>query len=148
MSYLRFSPEEYRALCRLCEQLPLGATGLTAFRHFLVAYMPLDQLELAKRIARLDDRPMRLLQKHLLGRRQAEAPEGDKLPFTEEELKLITRTIDFPRHPLRLLRHFQKSMVERLSDSYPSLAWKLARLSERQFERLYEHVRGRKEGSA
>jgi hypothetical protein len=147
MSYLRLSPEEYRVLCRLCEQLPLGATGLTAFRHFLVAYMPLDQLELAKRIARLDDRPMRLLQKHLLGRRQAEALESDKLTFTEEELELIIQAIDFPRHPLRFLRHFQKSMVERLSDSYPSLAWKLARLSERQFERLYEHVRGRKEGS-
>jgi len=147
MSYLRLSPEEYRVLCRLCEQLPLGATGLTAFRHFLVAYMPLDQLELAKRIARLDDRPMRLLHKHLLGWSQTNALAGKRDAFTEEELKLITRTIDFPRHPLRLLRHFQKSMVERLSDSYPSLAWKLARLSERQFERLYEHVRGRKEGS-
>ena len=148
MSYLRLSPEEYRVLCRLCEQLPLGATGLTAFRHFLVAYMPLDQLELAKRIARLDDRPMRLLQKHLLGRRQAEAPAGKRYAFTEEEVTVLIQAIDFPRHPLRFLRHFQKSMVERLSDSYPSLAWKLARLSERQFERLYEHVRGRKEGSA
>jgi hypothetical protein len=148
MSYLRFSPEEYRSLCRLCEQLPLGATGLTAFRHFLVAYMPLDQLELAKRIARPDDRPLRLLRKHLLGRSQTNALEGDKLPFTEEELELITQAIDFPRHPLRFLWLVRKSMVEHLSDHSPSLARKLARLSERQLERLYEHVRGRKEGSA
>ena len=147
MSFLRLSPEEYRVLCRLCEQLPLGGTDPTALRHFLVANMPLDQLELAKRIAQLDNRPMRLLRKHLLGRSQTNAPAGKRYAFTEEEVTVITRTIDFPRHPLRLLRHSQKSMVERLSDSYPSLAWKLVRLGERQFERLYEHVRGRKEGS-
>ena len=147
MSYLHFSPDEYRALCRLAEQIPRGGMGLSALQHFLVANLPLEQLDLANRVARLDDRPMRLLHKHLLGRRQAEALESDKLTFTEEELELIIQAIDFPRHPLRFLRHFQKSMVERLSDAYPSLAWKLARLSERQFERLYEHVRGRKEGS-
>jgi hypothetical protein len=147
MSYLHFSPEEYRVLCRLGEQLPLAATGFTAFRHFLVAHMPLDQLALAKRIARLDDRPLRLLQQHLLGRRQAEAREGDTLTFAEEELQLLTQTIDWPRQPLRFLWLFQKSMVQRLRDHSPSLARKLARLSARQFEELYEHVRGRKEGS-
>ena len=147
MSYLRLSPEEYRVLFRLCKQLPLGTTGLTAFRHFLVAYMPLDQLELAKRIARLDDRPMRLLHKHLLGRSQTNAPAGKRYALTEEEVTVIIQTIDFPRHPLRFLWLVRKSMVERLSDHSPSLAWKLARLSERQFERLYERVRGRKEGS-
>ena len=147
MSYLRFSPDEYRALCRLSQQIPRGGMGLPALQHFLVANLPLEQLDLANRVARLDDRPMRLLHKHLLGRRQAEALEGVKLKFTEEELKLVTQAIDFPRHPLRFLWLVRKSMVERLSDHSPSLAWKLARLSERQFERLYEHVRGRKEGS-
>jgi hypothetical protein len=148
MSYLRFSPEEYRVLCRLSEQLPLGGTGLTALRHFLVAYMPLDQLALAKRIARLDNRQMRLLYEHLLGQSQTNAPAGKRPTFTEDELKVISQAIDCPRQPLRFLRLFQWSVVERLSDHSPSLAWKLARLSERQFERLYEHVRGRREGSA
>jgi hypothetical protein len=147
MSYLHFSPDEYRALCRVSQQVPLGSMDHSALQHFLVANLPLEQLDLANRVARLDDRPMRLLHKHLLGRRQAEALEGDKLPLTEEELELITQAIDFPRHPLRFLWLVRKSMVERLSDHSPSLAWKLARLSERQFERLYERVRGRKEGS-
>jgi hypothetical protein len=148
MSYLRFSPDEYRALCRVSQQIPLGGMDHSALQHFLVANLPLEQLDLAKRVARLDDRPMRLLRKHLLGRRQAEAPAGKRYAFTEEEVTVLTQAIDFPGHPLRFLWLVRKSIVERLSDHSPSLAWKLARLSERQFERLYEHVRGRREGSA
>jgi hypothetical protein len=148
MSFLRFSLEEYHVLCQLSEQIPLGKTDLTALRHFLVAHMPLDHLGLAKRIARLDNRQVRLLYEHFLGRKQTEARAGERDTFTEEELKVITRVIEFPSHPLRFLRLFQMSVVERLSDSYPPLAWKLARLTERQFGLLYEHVRGRKEGSA
>jgi hypothetical protein len=55
MSYLRFSSDEYRALCRLSEQIPLQGMGPSALQHFLVAHLPPEQLGLAKRIARLDN---------------------------------------------------------------------------------------------
>src|SRR5690242_10032910 len=124
MSYLRFTPEEYGVICRLCEQIPLGGTDITALRHFLVAYMPLDQLGLARRIARLDRRQMRLLHEDLLGQSQTKTSAAPRAAFTEEELQTITRTIDLPRRHPRFLRLFHRSVVERLSDAYPSLAWK------------------------
>jgi hypothetical protein len=148
MSYLRLSPEEYRALCRLCEQLPLGATGLTAFRHFLVAYMPLEQLDLAKRIARLDDLQMRLLYEQLLSQYPSDALPGGWEAFTEAELKAVADAWESFPYPIRFLRHFRTPLVHLLSDGSPDLARKLAGLNERQFRMLYEYVRGRKEGSA
>jgi hypothetical protein len=39
-------------------------------------------------------------------------------------------------------------LVEKLSGTHPALARKLARLSERQFARLYEQLKGRRNGSA
>ena len=67
MSYLRFSAEEYQALCRLAGQIPLGGIAPLALQDFLVAQLPPQQLGLAKRIARLDNLQMRLLHEHLPG---------------------------------------------------------------------------------
>ena len=147
MSYLRFSPEEYRVLCRLTEQLPVGATGLTAFRHFLVAYTPLDQLELAKRIARLDNLQMRLLHEHLPGPNPDDSTPDGWDGLTEEELEAVADAWDSFPYPHRFLGHFREPLVYLFRDTFPGLAQKLARMSERQFTRLYDYVKGRGEGN-
>jgi hypothetical protein len=148
MSYLRFSPNEYHAIRRLTQAISLAEVDPPALQHYLVAHLPAQRLQLALRVARLNNRQMQLLREHFLVHQQSYAPEGDKLAFTEEELEVVSQAIDFPRHSLRFLRLFQKSMVDCLSEASPSLAGKLARLSERQFGRFYEYVKGRKEGSA
>jgi hypothetical protein len=65
--HLRFSPEEYRALLRLSGAVALRGTSLTTLRRFLVAHLPVEQLDLARRIDRLDNRRMRTLHEHLVG---------------------------------------------------------------------------------
>jgi hypothetical protein len=148
MSYLRFSPEEYRAICRLAKDIPLSGADLPALKHFLVAYLPLDQLRLAKRIGHLDNRQMRVLYEHLKDQRQAGAVQSGRHAFTAEELKMVGEACDSLLYPVRFLRFFRNTLVEHLHGIDPSLARKLGRLSERQFERLYEHLKGRRKGSA
>ena len=147
MSYLRFSPDEYHALCRLCEQFPLGRTSLSALQHFLVANLPLDRLALAMRIDRLDNHQMQLLYEHLVSHHPAEAAQSKWDAFTQAELNAVADAWGSFPYPLRLLRHFRKPLVHLLSDGSPDLAQKLAGLSERQFRLLYEYVKGRMEGS-
>jgi hypothetical protein len=58
MSYLRFSPEEYHVIRRLVRDAPLGKMDLPALKRFLVANLPPDRLDLARRVDRLDDGQM------------------------------------------------------------------------------------------
>jgi hypothetical protein len=148
MSYLRFSPQEYQVICRLAEKLPLSGTELPALKHFLVAYLPLDWLDLTMRISRLDHRQMRLLYERLKKERGETAAADPKHPFTDEEMDAIAEACAAVVFPARFLRYFRASLVNHLRDRFPDLARKIARLSERQFERLYESVKGRSKGSA
>jgi hypothetical protein len=148
MSYLRFYPEEYRIISRLAQEIPLSGADLPALKHFLVAYLPLDRLDLTMRISRLDNRQMRLLYDHLKNESKDAAGTDGKLVFTEEEMDTVAEACASVVSPTRFLRYFRASLVEHLRDVYPELARKIARLSGRQFERLYEQVKGRKKGSA
>ena len=148
MSYLRFSPDEYRALCRLAEQIPRGGMGLSALQHFLVANLPLAQLDLANRVARLDDLQMQLLHEHLQGQSLEDALAGEWDGFTEAELEAVADAWESFPYPRRFLRYFRRPLVHLLSDGSPDLARKLATLSERQFWLLFEYVRGRRGGAA
>jgi hypothetical protein len=148
MRYLRFSPDEYRVMRRLVRTTPLGEMDLPAVKRFLVANLPLDRLDLAMRIDRLEDGQMQLLYEHLVGHKPAGAMRGGWDAFTEGELETVAYAWGSFPYPVRFLRHFRKPLVHLLSDGSPDLAQKLAGLSERQFRLLYEHVRGRREGSA
>jgi hypothetical protein len=148
MSHLRFSPDEYRTICQLARSIPLGETTVTALRHFLVAYLPLDHLDLAMRIDRLDNRRMRLLYEHLMSHNPAGATQSEWDAFTQAELNAVADAWGSFPYPLRFVRHFRKPLVHLVSDGFPELAQKLAGLSERQFRLLYEYVTRRMEGSA
>jgi hypothetical protein len=148
MSYLRFSSEEYQALCRLSEQISLERMAPSVLQDFLVAHLPPQQLGLAKRIARLDNLQMRLLHEHLPGPNPDDARQDGWDALTEEELEAVADAWDSFPYPNRFLRHFREPLVFLLSDSFPGLAQKLAWLSEHQFTRLYEYVKGRGKGNA
>ena len=145
MSYLRFSPDEYRVLRRLVRATPLSEMDLPAVKRFLVANLPLDRLDLAMRIDRLEDGQLQLLYEHLVGHNPAGAMWDG---FTEAELNAVAYAWSSFPYPVRFLRYFRKPLVHLLSDGSPDLAQKLAGLSARQFRLLYEYVRGRREGSA
>jgi hypothetical protein len=147
MSYLRFSAEEYQALCRLSEQIPLERMAPFALQDFLVAHLPPQQLGLAKRIARLDNREMRLLHEHLPGPNPDDARQDGWDALTEEELEAVAVAWDSFPYPHRFLGHFREPLVRLFRDNFPGLAQKLARMSEHQFTRLYEYVKGRGEGN-
>jgi hypothetical protein len=148
MSYLRFSAEEYQALCRLAGQIPLGGIAPLALQDFLVAQLPPQQLGLAKRIARLDNRQMQLLHEYLPGPNPDDATPDGWDGLTSEELEAVADVWDSFPYPHRFLRHFREPLVRLFNDTFPGLARKLARMSEHQFTRLYEYVKGRGEGSA
>ena len=148
MSYLRFSSEEYQALCRLAEQTSLERMAPSALQDFLVAHLPPQQLGLAKRIARLDNLQMRLLHEHLPGPNPDDARQDGWDALTEEELEAVEVAWDSFPYPHRFLGHFREPLVYLFRDTFPGLAQKLARMSEHQFTRLYEYVKGRGEGSA
>jgi hypothetical protein len=148
MSYLRFSPEEYQIISRLAQEIPLSGDDPHALKHFLVAYLPLDRLDLTMRISRLDNGQMRLLHEHLKNERKDGAGADGKHHFTAEEMDAVAEACASLVSPTRFLRYFRTSLVDHLRDIYPELARKIARLSERQFERLYEQVKRRKKDSA
>jgi hypothetical protein len=148
MSILRFSGDEYRVLCRLSERIPLEEMTPSALQHFLVAHLPPQQTGLARRIARLDNLQMQLLQENLPGLNPVEAMRDVRDAFTEAELEAVADAWDPFPYPIRFLRHLRYPLVRRVSDSFPGLARKLSGLSERQFTLLFEHVKGRREGNA
>jgi hypothetical protein len=148
MSYLRFSPDEYRVLRRLVRAAPRSEMDLPALKGYLVAHLPLDRLDLARRIDRLEDGQMRLLNERLVcpAPRPPDRCEWDA--FTEVELEAVADAWGLFLYLVEFLRHFRAPLVHLVSDGFPGLAEKLAGLNERQFMRLYEHLRGRREGSA
>jgi hypothetical protein len=147
MSYLRFSPDEYGLISRLAQEFPLRGADLPALKHFLVAYLPLDRLDLTMRISRLDNRQMRLLYEHLKNEQNGGTGAGDRHPFTDEEMDTVAEACSSIVSSTRFLRYFRVSLINHLRDTHPELTRKVARLSERQFERLYEQVKGRRKGS-
>ncbi|HKB40493.1 MAG TPA: hypothetical protein VKD72_28975 [Gemmataceae bacterium] len=51
-TYLRFTPEEFRAIERACRVLPLRDDSFPAFRRSLAAAVAPHSVELATRVAR------------------------------------------------------------------------------------------------
>ena len=148
MTCLRFSPEDYRALGRLCQPLPATGGDLTALKRFLLDSLAGAHPSLAARIAGLDGHEMGILFAHFSDRAAADTARGGRHGFSGEELRVVAEACASFLHPVRFVRHLRMALVGHLSDLFPHLARKLGRLSERQFERLYEQVTRRSDGSA
>ncbi len=147
MSYLRFSPEDYRALCRLCSPHLTDALDLPAFRQLLVCSLSESRPALAGRISQLDGHQLGILYDHF---RQRTAPlrgEGEH-GLGPKELRVLREACRCYPTTARFLRPFKANLVEILRDVFPALARKVRRLSDEEFGRLYDEVIRRKRDSA
>src|SRR5690242_12410036 len=73
LPYLRFTPQEYRAICRACRSTNLPDEFFDAFQHFLVDALLQAWPELAAGLSRLDPVHLHLLFEHLQLRKAREA---------------------------------------------------------------------------
>ena len=146
MPYLRFSPEDYRTLCRLCSPHLTDALDQPAFRQLLVCSLSHCDPALAERIAALDGHRLGILLDHL--RERAAARPERALGLGPKELHVLREACRCYPTTARFLRPFKANLVELLRGVFPGLARKVRRLSDEEFGRLYEQViRRRKDGA-
>jgi len=139
LSYLRFTPLEYRALCQLCSPLDLADDFFPDFKAFLVAALLDDLPDLAKRIALFRRGQLRILFDHVRGRKAK--PAGG---LTQEEFRALTQACNSLVNPHRFLHYYKDSLVRHFQKSKPALARKLTRMTDEQFRELYGRVKERR----
>jgi hypothetical protein len=147
MPYLRFSPEDYRTLCRLCLPHLPHALDLPAFRQLLLFALSDTHPSLAGRIAELDGHRLGILYDHFRERAAAARPEGEH-GLGPKELHVLREACRCYPTTVRFLRPFKANLVQVLREVFPALAKKVRRLSDEQFARLYDQVIRRKKDSA
>lgn len=140
MNYLRFSPQEYRAISHLCGPLDLSNPRLSAFRRFLVECLGERHPELAARIGRFRAHEVKILYDHLR-RRRAAGPADPSRELTADELQMLTGTYGPLLCHARFRRPLRRSLIQHFRESRPELAWKLDQLSLAEFELLCEQVK-------
>jgi hypothetical protein len=138
LSYLRFTPSEFRALTDLYRALELRGVSLTAFGCLLSFELAEARPLLARRIDGFSSGELRLLLERMPGQ-----PAG---AFTADELQALVEA----RGPLPLAGRFarpaRRRLVTNLMMTRPKLARKIARLSNEGFERLCEQLHGHSRG--
>jgi hypothetical protein len=139
LSYLRFSPREYRALCRICRPLSLDGMQLPPLKRFLIESLLVVRPALAKRVALFGRSQLRLLLDHF---REQEAKQEPEL--SAEDFYLLMEACHAWASGHRFLRYYRISLIRLFNKVKPSLANKLARMSEDQFQALYGRVTERR----
>jgi hypothetical protein len=146
LSYLRFTPAEYRAIARACRERDLMRLDLSTFHLLLAAALADARPDLADRIGGLSDGETLLLQQHL---RTASAAPGVARPaLTPAELRTVTRLCAVAPATTRFAGVFRRLLLRHLRKSAPGLARKVARLSDAQFEELFRQAQRRRPGNA
>jgi hypothetical protein len=146
VSYLRFSPAEYRAIARLCGPLDLRQPRLAAFQRFLADSLADTFPSLAARLAGFRRHQVKILYDHL---RKSADPAADVPPhFSAEELQTLAAACRPLWGHARFAGLFHRTLVRSLQDSSPGLARKLDLLTRSQFQALCERVQGQHRGSA
>jgi hypothetical protein len=150
MSYLRFTPEEFRSIRRTCDLVELSDDFFAVFKHFLVESLSATLPILAIRIAGFRRPQLRLLYEFLRHQKTLEvrSREGNRRGADEcglmfEELQAIRRASGpFFLHD-GSLGSFRDFLVYHFGKTRPGLAAKLARLGPRQIARLYHQANKR-----
>jgi hypothetical protein len=137
MSYLRFTPDEYRTIAELCQEHNLGSCNQPVFHRLLVQALRGTCPALATRLSRLGRSKRTILYWHFRTRTPAVRTRPQ---FTAHDLRLVAEACQTVPFRVRIVRPFKHVLVELFQDEWPDLAQKLARLSGRQFEQLYEQV--------
>ncbi len=149
MSHVRFTPEEYRVLCRLCRDLDFRDRGLNGFRTALAERLRDGWPELADRVTRLRRSELQLVFEHMrtragqaASRREGDAKEVGRLGgLTFEEFRAVARAASrfllYDGRPCA----FRAFLIHHFKGQAMPLARKLERLNDRQIEELYERVK-------
>jgi hypothetical protein len=141
MSYLRFSRDEYRTICRLCKRLPLDRIDPLTVAAYLTACLSERSPALASRFAKLNNREARILYDSLKSLRPAQVKPAS---FTKSELRAVTVACETFPLTSRFLHHLRRWLLPLLHEVHPPLAKKVSGLSGRQLERLFEYVMTRR----
>jgi hypothetical protein len=149
LSYLRFTPGEYRALCQLCRPLDLHRLDAAELRAFLIPALAGTLPTLGERIAAFHDRELRLLHEHLRERKEARSSTSARVTvagLSPEEVTALAEA--FRSYPFlsRFIRFLRGSLVQYFRENYPNLAAKLARMNDHDFEQLHTQMQTRRKG--
>ena len=137
MSYLRFSPAEYRVVSELSGTLNINRCRPAALKRFLAEALADALPELAGPIASFRRQEAHILHEHL--RRQRQSRERHDL--TTGELALLAEAFGPQLRQVRFLRPLKSALVDQFRAAFPDLAAKLDRLSPVRFESLCEQIK-------
>jgi hypothetical protein len=149
MSYLRFTPDEYKAIERVCHSHRFTEGSFAGFKRFLVTALAPRLPPLAQRVSGFARYQTGILYEHLKKQRKAQGwPDRaaaavttePKYVLSVEHFKVVVRACQSFVFHKRFLSSFRAFLVRRLKDTAPGLCDQLAALSEKQVEVLYELV--------
>jgi hypothetical protein len=157
MSYLRFTPDEYRAIRRACRSLDLSDDFFAVFKYFLVESLADTLPGLSQRLAQVPARKLRILYEYLKEHKTCRARSYGRFRGKKDEAwgGLTIRESQAVRQASDLfflhegsLPSFQDYLVFAFRETTPGLASKLARFSRHRIARLYQDVKKRSRGVA
>jgi hypothetical protein len=140
LSYLRFTPSEFRALTDLYGALELRSASLTAFACLLSFELTESRPLLARRINGFSAAKLRLLRERMTGE--------PAIGFTAAELRTLVDAL--PPFPLtgRFARPLRRHLVACLTATRPKVARRISRLTDAGFERLCDQILGQRRADA
>jgi hypothetical protein len=152
VGYLRFTPEEFQSIWRVCRPVSLSDDRFPVFQRFLVQSLLERAPELAQRVARLRKYQVGIIFEYLKERRRFEQthdPEPRPAEVREhgltlEDFRAVVEVSGECVFGPRLLGQFRAFLVRRFRGTIPALSDKLARLSDGQMEGLYDLVQSRR----
>jgi hypothetical protein len=136
VTYLRFAPRDYWAVCRLLYGFDL-CRPLGDLKQFLVTGLAAKRPALAERVSRLDARELRVLREHFRRRRETQARHG----LSSEEIRTVAEALRSPLMQSRSLLPVKEAVSGVLAKTSPNLGRKVRRMSLEDFEALYNEVR-------
>jgi hypothetical protein len=148
MSYLRFTPKEFRAIRRACRSLDLNDDFFVVFKYFLVESLTGPSASLTQKLAHLPRHKLRILCDYLREQKPSSVEKhgwlrkgGTQCALTFEELQTVRQVSGvFFLHD-GSLHSFQDYLVYAFRKSAPGLAARLDHLSQQQIESLFYQVK-------
>jgi hypothetical protein len=139
VGYLRLTPQEYRAVAAVCAALDLRGQHPPDFRRYLAECLEPTFPDLAERVTCFTNGQVRALLSHLRQPPPADSP----IPLSAWEVGVLAEACGQLFGYDRFLGPLRAALVRSLRSVCPGLATRMARLTARQFERLWEEVRRR-----
>ena len=146
-SHLRFTPDDYDAICHACRTIALVGP-YAAFQRCLCAALHLSHPALAKRINGFGKSRVGTLRAHLENRRAVPNKPHSRDTVDASSCDLSVREWQAVSQACALMwlsddcpRSFQGRLVDEVEETEPALAEKLGRLDAGQAATLYHRVK-------